>query len=412
MLTKCPECELQVSTMAQTCPHCGFPLTKERRASRAKLPKRMRLPNGFGSIYEIKNRPLRKPFYAKVCTGRTETGKLKYRALKPQSSFATYQEAYEALIAYNKDPYVFDNSVTVKEVYEAWLEEAIEKQLKNNINMYTAAWRYCYITYDMDFRSIKVSHIKATLEDSKMRLTSGRYAGKDISPTDAVKREIKMLWNVLFDYAIERGLVEKNIARSYVVHANPHKPDHRQKHIVFTDHEMELLWKASETDKYASMLLILCYSGMRPSELCDLRRKNIDLVNNTMIGGSKTDAGRDRSIPIHHRIKPFIQKFCRESEDFQSEYLVNRIISLTGKGSHMGYDALKYRFEKIVAALNLNPAHSPHDCRKHFITQAKKYGVDEYALKRIVGHRIEDITERVYTERPIGWLKEEIEKIP
>ena len=42
---------------------------------------------------------------------------------------------------------------------------------------------------------------------------------------------------------------------------------------------------------------------------------------------------------------------------------------------------------------------------------AKKANVNEYALKRLVGHHISDITENVYTDRPISWLREEIEKI-
>jgi len=37
--------------------------------------------------------------------------------------------------------------------------------------------------------------------------------------------------------------------------------------------------------------------------------------------------------------------------------------------------------------------------------------MDEYALKRIVGHDIDDITEAVYTDRPIEWYLTEIEKI-
>ena len=45
------------------------------------------------------------------------------------------------------------------------------------------------------------------------------------------------------------------------------------------------------------------------------------------------------------------------------------------------------------------------------IKEAKKYGVDEYAIKYIVGHKISDITEKVYTQREIQWLKDEIEKI-
>lgn len=35
----------------------------------------------------------------------------------------------------------------------------------------------------------------------------------------------------------------------------------------------------------------------------------------------------------------------------------------------------------------------------------------EYALKRIVGHSIKDLTEKTYTKRNIEWLNREIEKI-
>lgn len=39
-------------------------------------------------------------------------------------------------------------------------------------------------------------------------------------------------------------------------------------------------------------------------------------------------------------------------------------------------------------------------------------GKDEFAIKRIVGHAIKDLTEKVYTDRSLSWLKTEIEKIP
>ena len=49
--------------------------------------------------------------------------------------------------------------------------------------------------------------------------------------------------------------------------------------------------------------------------------------------------------------------------------------------------------------------------RKMAVKLAKRYGVDEYAIKYMVGHKISDITEKVYTKREFEWLKEEIEKI-
>ena len=68
-------------------------------------------------------------------------------------------------------------------------------------------------------------------------------------------------------------------------------------------------------------------------------------------------------------------------------------------------------FERIRDELKLNPNHRPHDGRTHFVTMAKRYGVDEYAIKYMVGHKISDITEKVYTRREFAWLREEIEKI-
>ena len=65
----------------------------------------------------------------------------------------------------------------------------------------------------------------------------------------------------------------------------------------------------------------------------------------------------------------------------------------------------------IRDGLKLNPKHRAHDPRKQFISMAKKYNLDEYAIKYIVGHRIYDVTEKVYTDRTVQWLKDEMEKI-
>ena len=76
-----------------------------------------------------------------------------------------------------------------------------------------------------------------------------------------------------------------------------------------------------------------------------------------------------------------------------------------------GYESFYKKFRIVTKKYNLNSEHKPHDGRKQFITMAKNKGVDEYAIKRIVGHAIQDITENVYTVRDIEWLKAEIEKM-
>ena len=85
-LIKCPECQLQVSDKAITCPHCGYPLdTKVIKQQQRKTNKRKRLPNGFGTISELKNQNLRKPFRALVCVAKNFYGKPIYKSLKPET---------------------------------------------------------------------------------------------------------------------------------------------------------------------------------------------------------------------------------------------------------------------------------------------------------------------------------------
>lgn len=74
-----------------------------------------------------------------------------------------------------------------------------------------------------------------------------------------------------------------------------------------------------------------------------------------------------------------------------------------------GFENITY--QQLLKAYADFHGHKPHDGRKTFITLAKKYNVDEYAIKYIVGHSISDLTERVYTDREIDWLKAEMEKI-
>ena len=123
MLIKCPECELQISDKALICPHCGYPIQPDAKPRvPRKSNKRRRLPNGFGQISEIKGRNLRNPFRAMVTVGKTKTGRPICKPLKPESYFPTYNDAYAALVEYNKNPYDLGPAITAKELYEKWTE--------------------------------------------------------------------------------------------------------------------------------------------------------------------------------------------------------------------------------------------------------------------------------------------------
>ena len=411
MLIKCPECDLQVSDKALVCPHCGYPLKPNVRNNlNRKTNKRRRLPNGFGQISEIKNRNLRKPFRAMVTVGKTSTGRPICKPLKPESYFSTYNDAYTALIEYNKNPYDLEPAITVKELYDKWTDEYF-KTLKSASSARTikSAWAYCSSVYDMRVMDIRARHIKGCMDDGKAIIK-----GVEQSPSAGVKARIKSLFNIMLDYAVEYEIVERNYARTFNVSDDiiQEKEENRRGHIPFTDAEIQLLWEKVDSIKYVDVLLIQCYSGWRPQELGLIKLEDVNLEDRTFVGGMKTDAGTNRIVPIHSKIYHLVCAKYKEAQSIGSEYLINCTDTTTHRSSYkMTYDKYQKRFIKIRDELKLNPLHRAHDGRMHFINTAKKHGVDEYAIKYIVGHAILDITEKVYTHREIDWLKTEIEKI-
>lgn len=77
----------------------------------------------------------------------------------------------------------------------------------------------------------------------------------------------------------------------------------------------------------------------------------------------------------------------------------------------MTYDKYNHKFASTMYDIGIKDTHRPHDCRKQFITMCKNANVDEYAIKKMAGHAINDITEKIYTDRNPNWLHEEIKKI-
>lgn len=410
-LIKCPECNLQVSDKAISCPHCGYPLdSKAIKRQYNKSTKRKRLPNGFGTISKLKNKNLRRPFRAQVCVGKNFYGRPIYKSLKPQSSFKTYNDAYAALMEYHKNPYDLDSDLTVEQLYEKWSEEYF-KALSSSSSERTvkSAWNYCSSIYGMRAKDLRARHIKGCMED-------GTYIvnGKEKHPSPTTKTKIKSLFNLMLDYAEEHELVDKNYARTFKLADDIIKDIEEEKkdHIDFTKEEMEKLWANLYDVDYVDVLLIQCYSGWRPQELGLLKIENVDLENWFIVGGMKTDAGKDRVVPVHPKIRSLVKYRYQEAQKLGSEYLINCTDTRTHRSSlKLTYDKYRHRVDKIVEQLDLNPDHRAHDGRIQFATMAGDANMNEYAVKRIMGHKIKDITEGTYTKRKKEWLMEEILKI-
>ena len=412
-LTKCPECQLQVSNKALSCPHCGYPINQVAIQRHYKKPaKRKRLPNGFGSITEIKGKNLRNPFWVRVCVGKTEFNRPLLRPLKPQAYFLTYNEAYQALVDYNRNPYDLENDLLVEQLYKKWSDSYLNKCDESYVRTVTSAWAYCSSIYQMRAKDVRARHIKGVMDEGYRIETRGKKKGEKVFPSASTKARIKSLFNLMFDYALEYEIVTMNYARTFDVSDDiiKEKEESKKNHIPFSEDELETLWDNVGKVKYVDWILIQCYMGWRPQELATLQLSEVNLTDWYMQAGMKTESGKQRIVPIHTKIRDLVKQNYDIAVSLGSPYLFNDKGQLNGSYK-LTYDKYAHRFKKAIEQLNLNPEHRPHDPRNTFITRAKKAGVDEYALKEMAGHKILDITESVYTLRDLEWLRSDIEKI-
>lgn len=396
-LLKCPECRHDVSDKALTCPNCGYPMNMPSSTKpRIRNGKPTKLPNGFGTIYKMSGK--RSKPYRAMKTDKWIIDPVTGKSKQIRSTIGYYQSREDAMIAlanYNENPYdIKADSITFSEVYEKWSENYFPT-LSNpsSVRTVTAAYAYCNGLYDMRMKDIKVSHLEGTILNAQVG--------------DSTKSRIKSLFNMMYKYAVAHDIVEKDYASVMFANGNPIKRSRAKEVIPFSQEEIFLLWDNLDNIAFADMILIGIYSGWRPQELAILKIADIDLEAGTMLGGLKTDAGKNRIVPIHPLIRPLIENRIQEATAMQSEFLFN---DANGQqGTYMTYDKYRKRFEKVMKYLKLT--HRPHETRHTFITKAKACNVDEYILKLIVGHAIDDITEKVYTHRTIDQLRAEMEKI-
>ena len=340
----------------------------------------MKNPNGYGSVFKLSGNR-RRSWCARVTSGWTDDGKQKYKII---GYFVERSEAMIALAKYNDSPYDVDNkNITFSEIYQMWSKEKFPKMSNSTVKGHTTAYNKCSKLYDMKFKQIRKMHMQRAIDEN------GHLSYQTQS-------KIKVLCSHLFKFAIENDITDKDYSQFLEIKEMTTTVER----LPFSNEEIEKLWNNIDVP-YVDTLLIMIYSGMRIGELLKVKHTDIDIENRIIIGGLKTKAGKNRAIPIHHRILPIITELMNKNE----EYLL-----LSVKGKQISYNNYILRiFPPIMKHLQMS--HLPHDCRHTTATMLDNAGVSSTTVKKILGHSASDVTERVYTHKTYKQLVEAIDKI-
>lgn len=346
----------------------------------------MRNQNGYGGISKLSGKR-RKPYRVRI-TDRWEYDEKNMRQrqiYKTLGYYATRKEAMMALAKYNMNPYDLDTrKITFDDIYNRWLEANQEKFSISLLQTYKSAYKRLHMLHNLKIRDIKKMQLQAALDDNS-----------DMSKI--YLEHMRSIIRNVYQYCIDYDIVEKDMAANLKINSNA---ESKNIHTVYTEDEIQKLWDNIDTavelkcteeltiNVYpADLVLISIYTGMRGGEIMKLRRENFHINDKYLIGGIKSDAGKNRVIPLHDDILPLVKARLERIDDYFVIYKNNKPPTLDQFRNQI--------FKPLMDKLDMS--HLPHDGRHTFITNAERYIENENMIKKIVGHKITDVTAGMYT---------------
>ncbi len=203
-----------------------------------------------------------------------------------------------------------------------------------------------------------------------------------------------------FNYLVKSGTIKTNPVKNI----NSLKTPSRLPHYL-TKEKMELYYKESQNlDDFPSfrdfiVIDLLYNTGMRQSELINLKEDDINLTENTLKVTGKRN--KERIIPFSNTEREYIIRYKnmkRITFNTAAPYLI-----VTNKGLK-AYPKFIYRLVENNLSGLTQSKRSPHILRHTFATHMLNEGADLNTIKEFLGHANLSATQ-VYTHNTIEQLK-------
>lgn len=329
----------------------------------------MRRYNNTGCIRRLKGNR-RKPFQA-VVTAEYDK-ELKKQKIKSLGTFETFIDAEIALCNYyknEKDKNI--NKITLKNLFDKFIKFKNNKITKNTIRLYESSFKKIKKIENKNIDDINLIDLQKVIDP--------------LSP--AYRKNVKTFLVILFNFAIKNDYLHENKAQ--FIEISKYKPKKKK---VFTKDEISFV-RTQKEDIY-KIINILLYTGLRISELINLKISDIDLKERIIyIKNSKTENGI-RLIPIHENILKIIIDFIYKNK----KYLIEK------NSNKYSYSTLYCIFKRTFKN------HTIHEIRHTFITNCKECDIDMYIIKLLCGHSSKDLTLDTYTHISEEKIKQEFKK--
>lgn len=274
--------------------------------------------------------------------------------------------------------------MTLQQIWDAWSPVHEQKVSKSAMDCYRSAYKWFSAIHNRPMNAINLDDLQECVDACPR--------GK------RVKENMKITMSMLYKYAVPRHQSDLNYAE-YLTTGNGKKGTRPS----FTKEQVESIRKQIGVVPHAEYVYCMIYTGFRPAEMLQLKKE--DYRDGILYGGIKTEAGKNRAVPVSPKIMPYIL------QQMQSE-----CIYLFGNddGSQMAtWQFRDYVFYPTLAAAGIqeiptkgNPAYFvPYSCRHTFSNLLKNVNGADKDKASLMGHEDYVTTKKHYQSAELDALR-------
>lgn len=336
-------------------------------------------PNGAGTAYKRG-----RTWTARIVTGwRVAEDGHALPVWRTKGGFSTKRDALAYCETLKNAPKTV-RKLTMQEIYTQWLPTHQNRVSKSTMDCYKAAWKYFKPIHHLPFADIDLDDLQECVDE----------CGKG----KRTKENMKAVAGLLMKYAIPRHQTDLNYAE-YIHTGN----DAKGTHPAFSMEQVELIRQQIGITPHAEDIYVLIYTGFRPSELFALTKA--DYQDGILYGGIKTEAGKNRAVPVSPRIMPYIQ--ARLNGPYNLLFPRDGGQPMSAKYFRDNY------FYPVIAAAGIQPLptpdhpayYVPYSCRHTFANLLKNAPGSDKDKAGLIGHEDYRTTKKHYQSADLEAFK-------
>lgn len=267
--------------------------------------------------------------------------------------------------------------VTLRQLYDEWEPWYSPRVGKSTLVNYSAAFKHF-----TRFHNIFIDLITASdLQECMDACPSGKRTHENM----------KCVAGLLWHYAYDRQLIDRDITQNLYIGKGV-----TVKREPITEKELKIIKAAIGKEQYADYVYAHCFLGFRPGEFLALKKSDLQTIDGQLaiVGGSKTEAGRDRCVPVPAAIRDIIDLRVRQKGTdllFPRMDIQHDCVLGWKPMTHDYYN--KHVFKPLMQKLGIAEGKVPYCARHTYADKLKQAKGDEAAKAKLMGH-----TEYAFTQ--------------